>query len=64
MRRSVELMKFEDGRSLVLLEINEDQEFVVCSNYDKTKEVGNQWDWGHYFYDLEEAIKYGKRKRR
>ena len=37
-------------------------EYCVCSYYDPNASEGNQWCWGHYFYTLEDAIKYAATK--
>ena len=45
-----EILKYGD-RSVV--EIKDDlgqiKKYVTCTNYDATKEYGNQWIWGHYY---------------
>ena len=44
-----ELLKYKD-RSLVEIKIDGViKKYVVCRNYDPTKEYGNQWDSGSYF---------------
>lgn len=55
---TVELMKIDERRSLVLWCYGDHKKFVVCSYYDPTKEVGTQWYWGHYFFDLKDAMEY------
>lgn len=45
-----EILKYGD-RSVV--EVKDDlgqiKKYVTCTNYDATKEYGNQWIWGHYY---------------
>lgn len=45
-----EILKYGD-RSVV--EVRDDlgqiKKYVTCTNYDATKEYGNQWIWGHYY---------------
>lgn len=45
-----EIIKYGD-RSVV--EVRDDlgqiKKYVTCTNYDATKEYGNQWIWGHYY---------------
>lgn len=56
--RTMELAKVND-KSLVLWEKpSGNKEYVVCSHYDSTKPVGNQWCWGHYFSDIFSATDY------
>ena len=49
MAETRELLKY-NGRSLVEIKIDGViKKYVVCRNYDPTKEYGNQWDTGSYF---------------
>ena len=49
MTETRELIKY-NGRSLVEIRIDgEIKKYVVCNNYDSSKEYGNQWDAGRYF---------------
>ena len=49
MTETRELIKYE-GRSLVEIKIDgKIKKYVVCNNYDPSKEYGNQWDAGRYF---------------
>ena len=49
MTETRELLKY-NGRSLVEIKIDGViKKYVVCRNYDPTKEYGNQWDAGSYF---------------
>lgn len=63
---TIELKKVDDRRSIVLWMVENAEgkvikkEYVVCSYYDPTKEVGSQWYWGHYFHDLFNAVDYVK----
>lgn len=58
---TIELKKISDSKSLVLWATPEgNKQFVVCSFYDQTQPVGQQWYWGHYFNDLFEAVEYAK----
>ena len=45
-----EILKY-GNRSVV--EVRDDlgqiKKYVTCTNYDATKEYGNQWIWGHYY---------------
>ena len=63
MEYTVELKKIDERRSLVLWVTPEGhKKFVVCSFYDPKQPVGQQWCWGHYFTDIEDAIEYTKEK--
>lgn len=56
---TLELAKLDDRRSLVAWVIDDQvHTFVVCSFYDPTKPVGQQWSWGHYFTDVFDAVRY------
>lgn len=56
--KTIELAKVND-KSLVLWEKpSGNTEFVVCTAYDSTKPVGDQWYWGHYFNDIFDAVDY------
>lgn len=58
---TLELIKINSQRSLVLwIKSNGRKEYVVCSYYDPTKEIGSQWYWGHYFFNLFDAVEYAK----
>jgi len=59
MEYTVELKKIDARRSLVLWVTPEGyKKFVVCSYYNADEPVGQQWVWGHYFTDIEDAVKY------
>lgn len=61
MEYTVELAKFDLQHSLVLwVSKTGIKQFVVCSYYDPEKPVGQQWSWGHYFWDLLDAVDYAK----
>ena len=54
-----ELIKLNDRHSIVeAIYEQKETEYVVCSNYDQTKEPGSQWSSGAYCCSLENAIKY------
>ena len=57
---SKEIFKFNKRQSLVA-RVREDDtvyEYIVCSNYNDTQPEGSKWDWGHYFKELKDALKY------
>lgn len=56
--RSIELSRYDDKSFLVIMKGDIIVMFVTCTNYDKNKEYGNQWCWGHYFETFEDATKY------
>jgi hypothetical protein len=63
MEYTVELKKVDDARSIVLwVHASGRKEFVVCSYYDETKPVGQQWCWGHYFQDVCSAVDYTRKE--
>ncbi|MBE6121162.1 MAG: hypothetical protein E7190_00430 [Erysipelotrichaceae bacterium] len=65
MKQTFELHKFDNQHSLVLLIYpSGEKEFVCCSFYDPEKPIGSQWEWGHYFDNLEDALKYGNKKQK
>lgn len=54
-----ELIKLNDRYSIVEAAYEQKAtEYVVCSNYDSTKEPGSQWNSGVYCYSLKSAIQY------
>lgn len=55
---TIELAKVDDTRSLVVWVKDQRRKFVVCSYYDESRPIGIQWDWGHYFDDIFDAIDY------
>ena len=61
---TMELAKIDDVRSIVLWEYNGSKKYVVCSHYDATQPVGQQWYWGHYFFNLFEAVDYAREVER
>ena len=56
--KSRELLKFSDKQSLVEITKANRIEYCVCSYYNDNAPEGSKWDWGHYFYTLESALKY------
>ena len=61
MEHTIELARIDQCRSLVLWVTNSGhRKFVVCSYYNPTIPVGEQWSWGHYFDDLFDAVEYAK----
>lgn len=57
---TIELAKINRDQSLVMWTKGNRKEFVVCTDYDAEKEVGSQWIWGHYFWDIVSAVEYAK----
>lgn len=56
---TVSLADLNSGKSLVLwVKPSGRKEFVVCTGYDPEKPIGEQWYWGHYFWDLFSAVDY------
>lgn len=37
-------------------------QYVVCSHYNPDAKFGEQWDWGHYFNKLDNALMYLRRE--
>lgn len=59
MRDSVELTRFDDSHSLVVIIFRDgSREFVVCGNYDQSRPMGDRWDYGHYFDELDDALNF------
>ena len=56
--KSRELLKLNERQSIVEIEKGNETEYCVCSYYDDNKPEGSKWTWGHYFFSLEDAIKY------
>lgn len=56
--KSRELLKFSERQSLVEITKANRIEYCVCSYYNDNAPEGSKWDWGHYFYTLESALKY------
>ena len=59
-RKSMEIGKLNSRQSLVAIlnENDEIVEYVVCSYYDANARYGEQWTWGHYFINLNDACDY------
>ena len=60
MCKSKEILKFNATQSLVK-RVKDDgtvYEYVVCSNYNDNAPEGSKWDWGHYFKDVKDALRY------
>ena len=65
MQYTKEIMKINKAQSLVLWidgnktdNCDDAMKFVVCSHYDPSRPIGQQWDWGHYFNDIIHAMDY------
>lgn len=59
--KSKELLKLNERFSLVECRKDDSGEifqYCVCSYYNKNAPEGKKWIWGHYFTELEDAIKY------
>lgn len=58
--KSKEILKLNERMSLV--EIRKDDgeisQYCVCSHYNANAPEGSKWDYGHYFSNLEDAVKY------
>ena len=58
--KSKELLKLNEQHSLVEISNNDGEisQYCVCSHYNADAPEGSKWSWGHYFSNLEDAIKY------
>lgn len=54
------LIKRIDGQHVIINRHTTFQKYVVCCNYDPNAPEGFQWDWGHYFDTLLDAVTYAK----
>lgn len=55
--KSTPIYTNKKGKTLVKLEKENWTEWVVCRNYDNTKEEGNKWDYGIYFENFVDAVR-------
>ena len=56
--QTVELMKHGDKSLVLCIKDGKVNQYVSCTDYDSTREFGEQWVWGHYFTSLESAMNY------
>lgn len=56
--KSTPIYTNEEGLTLVKLEKAQHIEWLVCRNFDSTKEEGNKWSSASYFESFEDATRY------
>lgn len=53
-----ELTKHGQHSFVAVIKDNVIIKYVICSYYDSSRRYGDQWCWGHYFFEFEDAIEY------
>ena len=51
-----ELLEKIGEKYLVKVEKADRVEYVICADYDETREEGSKWSYGHYFGSIRDAV--------
>lgn len=62
MVRTEWLGDLDDCRSMIKATFGDGHiEYVVCFGFDREKPIGQQWYWGTYFMEFQQACNYAAR---